>query len=93
MPEDIERILKYIANSAQGYGNQLKWNEIAMLKSDMMKHMVRWQLVTPVQVKDRCLELGMNEEDTAAIVSMLKRRLEGRRLVPSKGYRGFEFEH
>ena len=91
LPEDIERILEYIAEMAQGYDNNLKWNEIAKLKSDMMRRMDSWRLVTPAQVKDKCLNLGMTESDTVEIVDMLKKRLQGRKLVPHRSYRDFEF--
>ena len=93
LPQDIDRILGYIARMAKGYGNKLKWNEIAKLKSDMMKNMDRWQLVTPSQVRDRCLEFDMTGKDTAEIVEMLEKRLERRVLIPKQGYRDFEFNH
>jgi len=91
IPADIKQILEYLAMMAKGYNKNLKWNEIAKLKSDMMRRMDRWRLVAPVQIKDKCLSLGMTEVDTALIVDMLKERLQGRVLVPQQGYRNFEF--
>lgn len=93
IPEDIEHILEYTAEMAKGYGNALKWNEIAKLKSDMMKHLDRWKLVTPSQVKSKCLSLGMTDDDATEISDMLKKRLDGRKLVPHRTYRDFEFNH
>jgi hypothetical protein len=56
---DLEQILDYIAEMARGYANRLKWNEVAKLKSDMVKVRHRW---TPERapialVRARCLEL------------------------------------
>ena len=93
LPADINRILELIAGWAQGYDNHLKWDEIAKLKSDMMKHMDRWGLVSTQQIRNRCAELGMRDEDIAEIADMHARRLQGRRLVPNDSYRDFEFNH
>ena len=93
MPEDIRGILEHIARYAKGYDNHMKWNNEAKLKSDMMLHMDRWDLVTTKEIKDECLALGMREEDVQTICDMHARRLHGRRLVPTPSYRGFEFKH
>lgn len=93
MPEDIEAILKLTAELAKGYGNHMKWNEEAKLKSDMMWHMDRWRLVTTQEIEDKCRSLGMREEDMRTICDMHVRRLQGRRLVPASSYRSFEYRH
>ena len=93
MPEDIKRILEYTALFAKGYGNHMKWNEEAMLKADMMRHMNRWRLVTIQQIRDHLTSLGMRPEDVETICDMHARRLQGRRLVPQASYRNFEFRH
>lgn len=54
MPEDIERILEVTAEWAKGYDNHMKWNEEAKLKSDMIRHMDRWRLVTTQEIEDKC---------------------------------------
>jgi hypothetical protein len=59
LPEDHERILERTAAYAMEYDNYLKWNEVAELRSDMMKRMDRRRLVPPKQVEIRYLELGM----------------------------------
>ena len=61
MPEDIQRILRYVADYAKGYDNHMKWNEEAKLKSDMMLRMDRWRLVTTEEIEDECRALGMRE--------------------------------
>lgn len=93
MPDDIEKILEYIATMARSYGNHMKWNEKAQLKSDMMRRMDRWRLVTTEQIREKCLSLGMRGEDVDAICDMHSRRLQGRRLVPQSSYKDFEFNH
>lgn len=93
IPSDIVQILEYIAAAATGYDNSLKWNEIAMLKSDMMLNAQYWEAVTTAQIIEKCNSLGMRSEDVDIIADLHKRRLAGRRLVPEKGYRGFTFCH
>ena len=93
LPEDIEKILEAIAGWAKAYDNHLKWNEVAKLKSDMMRRMDRWRLVSPTQVELRCLELGMTANDAGIVSEMLEKRQAGRRLIPESSYRNFEFKH
>ena len=93
MQDDIERILEHIADWANGYDNHMKWNEEAKLKSDMMRRMDRWGLVTTGEIREKCLSLGMRSEDVETICNMHMRRLRGRRVVPHHSYREFEFNH
>lgn len=93
MPTDIEKILELIAMWAKGYDNHMKWNEEAKLKSDMMRRIDRWRLVTTQQIRAKCLDLGMRIEDVDVICDMHARRLQGRRLVSQHSYRDFEFRH
>ena len=93
MPTDIEKILEYIAQDAKGYGNHMKWNEEAKLKSDMMRRMDRWRLVSTEEIRSKCTELGMRGKDVEIICDMHARRLQGRRLVPQHSYKSFEFRH
>ena len=93
MPEDIQRILRYVADYAKGYDNHMKWDEKAKLKSDMMLRMDRWRLVTTKGVEEECRALGMREEDVRTIRDMHAKRMQGRRLVPARSYRDFEFNH
>lgn len=41
MPEEIERILKYMALMSKGYDDHLKWSEETELEPDMMSRMDR----------------------------------------------------
>lgn len=93
MPADIKKILELIAILAKGYDNHMKWNEEAKLKSDMMRRMDRWRMVTTQQIREKCLDLGMRIEDVDIICDMHARRLQGHRLVPQHSYRSFEFRH
>jgi hypothetical protein len=94
LPADLEQILEYIANMAKGYTSGLKWNEVAKLKSDMMKVRHRWSPDrAPVEVvRARCLELGMSLKDAATVVDLLQKAQAGRRLVPQRSYKDFKFK-
>jgi hypothetical protein len=46
LPSGISEILQYLAQMARGYGNRLKWNEVAKLKADLMNAPTRWQGVS-----------------------------------------------
>lgn len=93
LPADIDQILDAIAQWARGYGNRLKWNEVAKLKGDMTNVKHRWIASrAPVAlVEARCLELGMTETDTATVVDLLRKRQAGKRLVAQKSYSDFAF--
>lgn len=93
LPNGVDEILQYLARMAMGYGNHLKWNEISKLKSDMMLAPDRWLVITPDQMQQRALELGMRSEDVDAIVELLKKRKDGRRLVPTRSYSDFKWTY
>jgi hypothetical protein len=87
----ISEILEYLAGMARGYDNNLKWNEVAKLKADLMNVPARWRGVSVSEVAGRCRALGMREEDVATIGDLVRKAQEGRRLVPQKTYRDFRF--
>jgi hypothetical protein len=91
LPPGISEILDYLAQMARGYGNHLKWNEVAKLKADLMNVPGRWRGVSVSEVADSCRALGMREEDVATVADLVRKAQEGRRLVPEKTYRGFRF--
>jgi hypothetical protein len=93
LPADLEQILEYIAQMARGYGNKLKWNEVAKLKGDMTNVKHRWTPErAPVElVEARCLALGMTDTDTATVLDLLRKRQAGKRLVAQKSYTKFAF--
>lgn len=93
LPKDIDAILKEMAHWAAAYDSGLKWNEEAKLKSDIMKHKDRWILVSPQQVKDRCIELGMSTQDSNKISSFIQKLHQGKKLIPSRSYNDFEYNH
>ena len=93
IPEDIQRILKHLAAMAKGYGNSMKWNEEAKLKSDLMKNWQYWAPVSVEAIRMRCGELGMSLKDIKTITDMIQKRKDGRRLVPDSSYKDFEFKH
>jgi len=77
---------------ASGYGNQLKWNEVAKFKADLMNVPHRWRGVSVQSVSVRCRELGMRPEDIHQIQELITKAQAGRRLIPQKSYRGFKFK-
>ena len=42
LPNGMGQILEYMADVAAGYGNHLKWNEVAKVKADLMNARHRW---------------------------------------------------
>lgn len=77
---------------AAGYRNHLKWNEVAMLKADLMNMRHRWAGVSPEHIADRCLELGMRAEDVKEIELLVTKAQAGRKLVPQRSYRDHRFK-
>lgn len=95
LPSDVEKVLTYIARTAGAYRNRLQSHEVAKLKSDMMRVPHRWTPDrAPVRVvRAKCLELGMTEADTETVIDLLSKTQAGRRLVPNRFYRDFQFNH
>jgi len=60
IPLGVDQILRYLAEKARGYGNRLKWNEVAKLKSDLMLVPERWhdvprtRLAVPPPARHAC---------------------------------------
>lgn len=91
LPNGIPEILQYLAQSARGYDNRLKWNEVAKLKADLMNVRTRWLGIPVSKIADYCRTSGMRDEDVAEVAALVKKAQEGRRLVPQKTYRGYRF--
>ncbi len=91
LPNGISEILDYLAVMARGYDNHLKWNEVAKLKADLMNARTRWKDVSVLGITEECSRLGMRSEDVATIGALVTKAQAGRRLVPSGGYRYFQF--
>ncbi|MGG7466211.1 hypothetical protein [Plantibacter sp. YIM 135347] len=90
LPPSVADIIEFVGGAAAGYGH-LKWNEEAMLKADMMNVWQRWSRVDSSALAAKCRAVGLTQEETAEIIDWLKRRQQGRRLVPEKTYRDFRF--
>ena len=91
LPNGIDSILEHLADMAAGYGNHLKWNEVAKLKADLMNQRDRWKEVSLQSISQRCLDLGMRHEDVQTIEELVAKAQAGRRLVPQKSYKDFIF--
>ncbi|QNA92705.1 MULTISPECIES: hypothetical protein [unclassified Microbacterium] len=91
LPNGVDEIIEYLARKARGYNNRLKWNEQEKLKADLMNEPNRWLVVTPERLRARAENAGMRSEDAALISDYLRRRKQGRRLVPKASYREFKF--
>lgn len=88
--EDLDIIFTALASARAGYG-YLKWNEVAMVKADMMNVRHRWLDVDVEDFRRRCQQAGMDLGETAELVDYLRRAQAGRRLVPQGHYRSFRF--
>ena len=84
-------IAEFLAMAAKGYGNRLKWNEKAMFKADLMNLRRRWLAVDSETFAARLRKEGMRDDDVTELVGWLKKAQAGRRLVPQRGYRQFQF--
>lgn len=91
MSDDICEIFEILRTRIDGYG-YLKWNEVAMMKADMMNVRRRWMGVDPKAFQAKCIDVGMTTKEAAEMVDYLKRTQDGRRLVPDRSYRDFRFE-
>lgn len=91
LPPSVASIIEYLAGMAKGYENYLKWNEQAMFKADLMNVRHRWMKVDLAAFRAKCLSEGMRNEDTVELVDWLRRAQQGRRLVPERSYRDFQF--
>jgi hypothetical protein len=85
LPDDVSRILDYLAMSAKGYSGKMKWTEVAKLKADMNNARGRWRIgrVSPEAVRSKCLDAGLSTADTDVVVEMLAKVQKGLRLGPS----------
>lgn len=90
MPKNVEGIFEYLEVRIAGYG-YLKWNEVAMIKADMMNVRHRWLGIDVEAFRARCVRAGMTREETAEMVDYLRRTQAGRRLIPQRSYRAFRF--
>lgn len=93
LPDDVAKIIEFLAMMAKGYDNRLKWNEEARLKADLMHSKRRWRpdRVSVAAVREKCVSEGMTSEDTTLIVDLIQKAQAGRRLVPQRTYRDFTF--
>jgi len=93
LPEDINKIVDYLALEAKGYAGKVMANEVAKLKSDMMQMRGRWNVhrVSGRALRMKCRAAGLSDEDTAVVIDLLRRVQAGGHLVPQSSYRGFRF--
>jgi hypothetical protein len=93
LPEDVNKIIKYLADSATIYGGKVKWNEVHKFKGDLMNARRRWRpdRVPIGSFREECLAAGLSAADTDVMVEMLTRAQNGRRLVPKWGHQKFQF--
>lgn len=91
LPNGADTVLDHLARSAAGYGNRLQWREKEKFKADLMNCRARWANVSAEHVRARALNAGMRAEDADLIADLVRKRSEGRRLVPKTTYRDFRF--
>lgn len=88
----VEKIIEEIGRWAAGYSTGLKWNEEAKLKSDMMRVRHRWVGVDLGALEAKCREVGLNDKDTRTVLDLVRKVKAGKRLVPKRTYRGFQWD-
>jgi hypothetical protein len=95
LPDDVNKIVEYLAMSAQGYGGKLKWDEVHKFKGDLMNARGRWRSdrVPIASFREKCIAAGLSTADADELVDMSTRAQAGRRLVPKWGYARFKFLH
>lgn len=91
LPPSVAEFASYLARLAKGYDNQLKWNEEAKFKADLMNARHRWHGVSPDLFAAKLREEGMRGEDIAMLLEWLKKAQAGRRLVPQWSYKDYTF--
>jgi hypothetical protein len=65
LPEDVVKLLGYVASTANSCGNRIQSAEADKLKADMMRLPHRWAIprVAVNAVRTTCDELGMTPDD------------------------------
>lgn len=89
LPDDIERILSFIADMSAGYDSGLNYREERRLKCDLMVNWEYWREIDPTMVRARCIELGMKAGDADTIAGFVRSRREGKRFNPPRGTEPF----
>lgn len=91
LPNGVDKVLEYLAMTAQKFGTDIEWHEEQKLKADMMHRPERWASVTVKQVRERSRALGLSPNDVDTICGYLQRRKDGRRFAVDRSYWGFTF--
>ncbi|MGC5225305.1 hypothetical protein ACPW96_22295 [Micromonospora sp. DT81.3] len=90
LPASVDSIIERFGRWTAGYGPWRR-NALAKLKGDMTNVRQRWLHVNPVQLAEKCRNVGLTEDETAEIVDWVRRVQRGRRLVARRSYRHFRF--
>lgn len=93
LPNGVDKIVQFLADKAEGYNNVLKWNEVAMFKADLMNVPERWHAIDPAAFRAACVDAGMRAVDADELTDYLRRRKQGKRLVPVRSYRSHKFAY
>lgn len=93
VPRDIFEILDYLAYCAKLNDGDMKWNEIARLKADLMQNWSWWRDVSIGDMAAVMADLGFSNDDIKMVADFIERRRAGRRLVPHASYRDMPFKH
>lgn len=93
LPDDVGKILEYLAMTATAHGNRLQPAEVDKLISDMAQRPHRWAIprLAAGAVRARCAELGMTGDDTDRIVDLVVKVQTGEPLGPTVANDGFLF--
>ncbi|WP_251159130.1 hypothetical protein [Caniella muris] len=86
VPEELDKILRILAQVTAGYDGHLQWREIERFKAELMNYSNEWMRLDSDVVFRRCIELEMSATVSEAVRGMVKRLHEGHRFRPKRGY-------
>ncbi|MEV0480063.1 hypothetical protein AB0I69_05490 [Streptomyces sp. NPDC050508] len=85
LPADVNEFMDDIAMNVKQSGC-LAWEEKAKIKEAMMDYRDRWSRsrVTPEALREKCLQIGMRDDETRLTMDWLNKTQNGRQLNPSR---------
>ncbi|MEU9625309.1 hypothetical protein AB0D89_00590 [Streptomyces luteogriseus] len=85
LPADVQEFMDHIGQNVKMSGH-LAWEEKAKIKEAMMDYRDRWSRsrVTPEALKEKCLQVGMRDDETRLVLDWLDKAQKGKRLIPSR---------
>ncbi|WP_141743750.1 hypothetical protein [Streptomyces agglomeratus] len=85
LPADVNKFMDDIGRHVKLSGC-LVWQEKAKIKEAMMDYRDHWSrpLVTPEALREKCLQIGMREDETRLVMDWLNKTQNGGILIPKR---------